>query len=91
MISPLTEDAAKAMGLASAEGVLIGSIEKDGPAEKAGLKEGDIIQQISDKKIMTYQDLLAIVTATEIGKTLKVTVWREKKNISFWVTVKERP
>lgn len=91
MISPLTEEAAKAMGLTAAEGVLIGSIEKGGPAEKAGLKEGDIIQLISEKKITTYQDLLAVVTAAEIGKTLKITVWREKKNISFWVTVKERP
>ncbi len=89
--APLTEEAAKSLGLSNPEGVLLGSIEKDGPAEKAGLKVGDIIQNISDKKISTFQDLIGIVTATEIGKTLKITVWREKKNISFWVTVKERP
>ncbi len=90
-ISPLTDEFAKELGLKKAEGALIGSVLENGPAQKAGLKEKDVIIRINDKQIKNYQELIKKVSRTKIGKTLKVTVWRDKKKLNLWVTVKERP
>jgi len=90
-IAPLTEEFAKELGLNKPEGALVGSIEKNSPAEKGGIQIKDVITNGEDKKIESYNDLLDIVSKIPIGKTIKVTVWREKKSSNFWVTVGERP
>jgi len=90
-ISPLTEEYSKELGLEKPGGALVGGVENSGPAEKGGLKEGDVIVKLNDEQITDYKDLLDIVSNSEIGKTIKITVWRDKKQLNFWVTVIERP
>ena len=79
------------LGLRNLHGVLVGSLFKNGPAYKSGIKARDVIIRINNKKIKNFRDLLRIVSKTKIGKTLKVTVWRNKRRANFWVKVEERP
>ncbi len=89
MISPLTKEAAKEFGLKKPEGALIGNVEKNGPADKGGIKQDDIILKVNGKKIKDYRDLQKIIRKTKIGKTVRILVLRNKIKISFWVTVKD--
>ncbi|HNX59690.1 MAG TPA: PDZ domain-containing protein, partial [Spirochaetota bacterium] len=90
-IAPLTEEYAKELGLKTSDGALVGAIQDDGPAQKAGVQEGDVIIKAGDKKITNYGDLIELVEATPIGKTIKITVWRKGSEANLFVTVKERP
>ena len=90
-ISPLTEEFAKELGLQKAEGALIGSVEKNGPADQAGLRIRDVIIKIEGKPVANYAEMAAIVGKSTIGKSVRVTAWRDRSEINIWVTVKERP
>jgi len=89
--APLNDDFAKQLGLENSEGVLVGSAIKGGPAEAGGIIDGDVIVAIDDKPVTSFQDLIQIVGNERVGKTIKVTVWRNKARTNFWVTIKERP
>ena len=90
-IAPLTEDFAKQLGLKSPRGALVGTVTPGSPADKAGIKERDVIISVGGKPVKTFRDLLNVVATTEIDKTVKVIVWRNKKKINLFVTIKERP
>lgn len=90
-ISPLTPEFAKELGLKKPEGALVGAVEKEGPADLAGVRVRDVILRVGGKAIQDYTDLVSFVGKMEIGKNLQVTVWREKAEVNLWVTVKERP
>lgn len=90
-IVPLTEEYAGQLGLKPAEGALIGGLEENGPAARAGVRVGDVIVKINDTAIKDYNTLVDIVGKAPIAKTLKATVWREGKEINLFITVGERP
>ena len=90
-IVQLTEDYARDLGLKSTEGAFIGEVIDNSPAQRGGLKIGDIILKINDKDIKDFKDLLQIVSDTPIGKTLKVIVWRNGKEVTLFIKVAERP
>lgn len=90
-IAPLSSEFAKELGLSNDHGALVGSVEAGGPADKGGVRVKDVIIAVNDKNITDYTDLLTEVSAAPIGKTIKLTVWRDKKKTNLWVTVKERP
>ncbi len=90
-IAQITEEYAKDLGLDSNEGAFVGGVMSGGPAEKAGIRVGDFILKVNDKRIKSYKDLLNIVGNTPVGKTLKITVWRNKRLVNVYVRVSERP
>ncbi len=90
-IVPFTEEYAGQIGLKAAEGALIGGLEDNGPAARAGVQRGDVVIRINDTPIKDYNVLVDIVGKTPIGKTLKATVWREGKELNLFITVSERP
>lgn len=90
-IVPLTEEYAGQLGLKTTEGALIGGLEENGPAARAGVRVGDVIVKINDTAIKDYNTLVDIVGKAPIGKTLKATVWREGKEINLFIAVGERP
>ncbi|HPQ51711.1 MAG TPA: trypsin-like peptidase domain-containing protein [Spirochaetota bacterium] len=90
-IVPLTEDYAKQIGLQDDKGALVGAVVPDGPAEKGGVIVGDVILKADSTEINTYHDLVQVVERTEIGKALRLSVWRDRNKVNLFITVKERP
>jgi serine protease Do len=74
---PLTADLAKSFGLESDKGALIASVEKDTPAEKAGLKPGDVILEFDGKPINEGNELPRYVAVTPIDKKVTLVIFRE--------------
>jgi serine protease Do len=84
---PLTSDLAKSFGLDSDNGALIANVEKDTPADKAGLKAGDVILQYDGKPIKDGNELPRYVAATPIDKKVKMQVFRDGKKQEIVVVV----
>jgi serine protease Do len=90
-IVPLSEEYAQELDLKNNEGALVGQLVDGGPADKGGVKVGDVILSINGSTIKDFSDLVGIVEKTPIGKTLQVLVWRNKSKVNLFVTVGERP
>ena len=86
-IQAVTEEIAETLGLDKPRGALVASIIKDGPAEKSGIKTGDVILEFNSRKVTEMRKLPRIVAETEIDKPVKVTVWRDGKQVKIDVVV----
>lgn len=71
-------------------GVVVDSVEAGSPAEKAGLRRGDVITSVNGRPITEGDQLVAIVSETEIGKKLKVEVLRDRKVVALDIEVGDR-
>lgn len=76
VIQEMTRDLAESFGLDNATGALISSVEKGGPADKAGIQVSDVILKFDGKTITSSSDLPRIVGATRPGTLVTVTLWR---------------
>ena len=75
-IGDVSKDVAESLGLGKARGVEVSLVEPGGPAEKAGIKVGDIILKFNGTAIERSADLPRLVGATSIGSRAVVTLWR---------------
>ncbi len=75
-IQPVTSDLAASLGLKEARGVIINSVHGGGPADKAGLKTGDVILQLNGKEVRDANELRNEVAANPPGTEVTVTVVR---------------
>lgn len=69
------------------EGVLVRSVLKDSPAEKAGLKAGDIIVRVGETKVTTPRDVSSAIRTARSQKTFPITVVRNRKEMTLTVTL----
>ncbi|HEY5994745.1 MAG TPA: DegQ family serine endoprotease [Gallionellaceae bacterium] len=90
-IQEITRDLAESFGLPNTNGALISSVEKDGPADKAGIQASDIILKFDGKTVDSSVDLPRIVAATRPGSKVVVQLWRKGKTKEVRVTVAEMP
>jgi len=74
----------------SGEGVKLGSVMKDSPAEKAGLLKGDIITAFNGKKISNLREYSEILKQHQPGDVIEMTILREGKEKSVSITLGER-
>ena len=86
-IQEVTKEIADVEKLKKPEGALVASVGKNSPAEKAGIKAGDIILQFDGKRINTMKKLPNVVASTEVGKSVEIKIWRNKKLISKRLTL----
>ena len=71
-------------------GVLVGEVTPGGPAEKAGIREEDVIVSIGGKKIADGDGLIQVVAATPVGDSTPVEVMRNGKKVALEVTIADR-
>ena len=81
-IQEVTPEIAEVKKLDNTEGALVASVGQNSPAEKAGLKTGDIILEFGGKKINTMRTLPKVVAGTKVGKRVVLKIWRNNKLIS---------
>jgi len=87
-ISDLTEQLGEFLGVKGGKGALITEVIEESPAEKAGLKAGDVIVRIGDDKIKSSTDVYQALEGKEKGEEVNVEVIRDKGTHSLTVTVK---
>jgi len=80
-IQYVTKEIADVEGLDKPRGALVASVAKESPADKAGIKSGDIILEFNGTSIKEMNELPKIVAQTEVGKTVELKVWRNKIEI----------
>ena len=81
-IQEVTKEIADVEKLKKPQGALVASVGENSPADKAGIKAGDIILNFDGKKIDTMRTLPKVVATTEVGKSVELKIWRNKKLIS---------
>ena len=86
-IQEVSKEIADVEKLKKPEGALVASVGKNSPADKAGIKAGDIILEFDGKKINTMKKLPNVVASTEVGKSVELKIWRNKKLISKRLTL----
>jgi serine protease Do len=86
-IGEVSKDVAESLGLGKARGVEVSLVEAGGPADKGGIKVGDIILKFNGTPIERSADLPRLVGATPIGSKATVTVWRRGQQQDISVNV----
>jgi len=81
-IQEVTKEIAELEKLEKPEGALVASVSEKSPADKAGIKAGDIILEFDGKKVNTMRKLPKLVAQTQVGKRVVVKIWRNRKLIS---------
>ena len=87
MIQKITPDLAESFNLDRTEGALVGDVIPNSPAEKAGIKRGDVIVKFDKSEVRTMEALPKIVGSTTPGKAVKVEVIRDGKKKVLDVTI----
>jgi serine protease Do len=88
-VQKVTPEIAESLGLKQARGALVAEVLKGSPAERAGVKLGDIIVEFDHKEIKESSDLPSQVARVAPGTTVQVTVLRESKEVTLPLTVGE--
>jgi serine protease Do len=88
-IQPITEEAAQSFGYTGTDGALVGHVETGSPAEKAGIKQGDIVVGLNGEKIKTVNQLRNIVAASKPDSRLEVELYRENQKLNVSVKIGE--
>ena len=89
VIQEVSKELADSLGLSRAMGAVVNSVEKGGPAEKAGIEAGDVILKFDGKAINNSGDLPRLVGATRPGTRSTVQVWRKGSTRDIAVSVGE--
>ncbi len=86
-IQDVTKEIAEVENLGNPRGALVASVAENSPSEKAGVKSGDIILEFDGQAIQQMKELPMIVAKTKVGKSVKVKIWRNKKEIIKTITL----
>jgi len=89
LIQKVTPEIAESLGMDKGRGALVANVSKDGPAEKAGVKVGDVITEFDGKEIKDSGDLPIVVARTPVDRRVPMKVLRDKKELQLTVTVGE--
>ena len=90
-IQELTRELAESFGLSKPAGALISSVEKNGPADKAGIEASDVILRFDGKQVNSSSDLPRMVAATKPGSKAVIELWRKGESRQVTVVVAEMP
>jgi serine protease Do len=81
---------ARYFGLSEVRGVIVSDVDRRSPAERAGIKVGDIILEVNGDKINSEEELFAILSDASPGDLLKLKVYREKKILDLELKLEQK-
>ena len=90
-IQELTPQLAESFGLKEGKGIIIAGALRDGPADRGGLKPGDIIHKLNGQPVKNSHDALNAIAQTTPGESITVEGQRDGKALALKVAVGERP
>ncbi len=90
-IQEVTSDLAEEFGVRDLKGALVSGVMKKSPAEKAGIRQGDVILQYNGKIVEDTGHLRNMVSQTPVGTAVKVKILRQKKELELEVSIAELP
>ncbi len=90
-IQQVTPDIAESLGLHDAHGAMVAGVNPDSPADKAKIRNGDIILKFAGRDVQEMRNLPRDVAETPIGEAVPVTIWRDGKQQDVQVTIAELP
>jgi serine protease Do len=90
-IQAVTEDIAAGLGLDEEIGALVAEVVPGSPAERAGIRSGDVIVGIEGKEVHHLKDLTRMVADIRAGDEVKIEVWREGDREALDVVIGETP
>jgi len=85
----ITADRAKALNLKDERGVEVSSVAEDGPAAKAGIKDGDVVLEFNGQPVQGTTQFQRMVRETPVGRQVKITIWRNGAAQTVTATVGE--
>lgn len=88
-IQPVTEEIAESLGLKSASGALVSTVQEGSPAQTAGIQSGDVITSFNGREVPSSRRLPQMVAETPVGSEVAVSVWRQGKSVKLGVTLGE--
>ncbi len=86
-IQPVTDELAQSFGLKQARGALVNDVIKGGPADKAGVRQGDVITGLNGSEVKDPSHLQRLVAEAGIGKVAKISVFRDGKALELGITL----
>ena len=90
-IQPLTDALAESLGLKKAVGALVSEVVPNSPAEKAGIKDEDVVLEFDGKPVRSSSDLPLYASMAGVGKSVPLKVWRQGKERVVSVVLTEFP
>ena len=91
-IQQVTDEIAESLGLkGGGRGALVARAQEDGPAAKAGIRNGDVVLRFNGQEVREMRNLPRIVADTNVGTKVPVVVWRDGKEETLQVTIAELP
>lgn len=88
-IQAVTKDFARSSGLGKVRGVLVSHVVKNSPAQRAGLRQYDVILSYNGKSINHTRELPRMVADTPIHKSIPVVIWRDGRKKTLYVRIGE--
>lgn len=89
-IESLSDEAAQALGLPNSNGAIVTDVIAGSPAERAGIKRGDVVLKINGIAVKDNRDLSRRIAALQAGETATFTIWRDNKTLTISVTIAKR-
>ncbi len=89
-IQDVTPEIARAVGLEKAHGAIVSKVYPGDPADRAGIKNGDVIISVNGHEIKDTHDLTRLIGSLKPGSSVKIVVWRNKKEVSLKARLKKR-
>ncbi len=90
-VQDLSPELAESFRLANTNGTLIAGVQRGGPAEKAGIKPGDILVAVESKPVTDSNSMLNLIAALQPGRSARLTIMRNRQSMDVTVNVGKRP
>ncbi|MDR2112123.1 MAG: trypsin-like peptidase domain-containing protein [Candidatus Accumulibacter sp.] len=90
-VQEITEELAESFGLPDTDGALIAGVQRGSPADKGGIKPGDVLLAVADQPVKDAQAMLNLIAALVPGETVAFTFRRQTRPVSLQIRVGKRP